>query len=104
VPDLFIAKKKGGLPRDRELVAQIHSIKRRVLPSDKVAFDAEHTARAGHADRFWTITLACQKEPGAVPGRGSKIGVRVIGQVDMYLNLSASCMYRPWYLHVISTG
>jgi hypothetical protein len=28
------------LPRDRKLVAEVHSIKRRVLPSCKVSFDA----------------------------------------------------------------
>ena len=61
----------------RELISQIHSIKRRVLPSGKVAFDAERTSR-GHADRFWAVALACQKERG--PSRsGTAIGVRVIG-------------------------
>jgi phage FluMu gp28-like protein len=40
------------MPRDRDLVAQIHAIKRRVLPSGKVSFDAERNAR-GHADKFW---------------------------------------------------
>lgn len=46
----------------------------------KVAFDAERTARGGHADRFWAIALACQKQRG--PGRGggaTEIGVRVLG-------------------------
>jgi hypothetical protein len=67
------------LPRNRELVSQIHSIKKRVLGSGKVAFDAERTARGGHADKFWAIALACQKERG--PGRGTvtEIGVRVLG-------------------------
>jgi phage FluMu gp28-like protein len=46
------------LPRDRELVGQIHAIKRRVLPSGKVSFDAERNAR-GHADKFWAVALAC---------------------------------------------
>jgi len=68
------------LPRDRELVGQIHSIKKRVLPSGKLSFDAERTSRAGHADRFWAIALACQKERGpAAAGRRIEIGVRVIG-------------------------
>jgi phage FluMu gp28-like protein len=40
------------------MVSQIHSVKRRVLPSGKVSFDAERTGR-GHADRFWAIALAC---------------------------------------------
>ena len=60
------------LPRDRELVGQIHSIKRRVLPSGKVSFDAERTTRRGHADRFWAIALACQKERGPGPKTGAR--------------------------------
>jgi phage FluMu gp28-like protein len=65
------------LPRERELVAQFHSIKRRVLPSGKVSFDAERT-KTGHADRFWSVALACQKE--RAPMRGPvEIGIRVIG-------------------------
>ena len=67
------------LPRDRELVGQIHSIKRRVLPSGKISFDAERSARGGHADRFWAIALACQKERGAKPHKRTEIGVRVVG-------------------------
>jgi phage FluMu gp28-like protein len=67
------------LPRDRELVGQIHSIKRRVLASGKVSFDAERTTRGGHADRFWAIALACQKERGQGPVSGVEIGARVLG-------------------------
>jgi hypothetical protein len=48
--------------REGRLVGQIHSIKRRVLGSGKVSFDAERSNRGGHADRFWAVVLACQKE------------------------------------------
>jgi hypothetical protein len=43
-----------------------------------VAFDAERTSR-GHADRFWAIALACQKERGPGPKTGTEISMRVIG-------------------------
>jgi hypothetical protein len=33
-------------------VAQIHSIKRKVLPTGKVSFDAERSNKNGHADKF----------------------------------------------------
>jgi phage FluMu gp28-like protein len=66
------------LPRDRRLVGEFHAIKRRVLPSGKIAYDAERTA-AGHADRFWAIALACQRERGGGPKRAAEVGVRVIG-------------------------
>jgi len=75
---LTLQRRDVSLPRERELISQIHSIKRRVLPSGKVAFDAERTAR-GHADRFWAIALACQKERGPARPAGAEIGVRVIG-------------------------
>jgi hypothetical protein len=67
------------MPRDRKLVGQVHSIERRLLPSGKVSFDAERSTRGGHADRFWAIALACQKERGAALSRTTEIGVRVIG-------------------------
>jgi len=76
---ILLQRRDVTLPRDRDLVGQIHSIKRRVLPSGKVAFDAERTTRAGHADRFWAIALACQKERGPTAGGGAEIGVRVVG-------------------------
>ena len=75
---ILLQHRNIDLPREREVVGQIHSIKRRVLPSGKVSFDAERTNR-GHADRFWAIALACQKERGFLKGATSEIGVRVIG-------------------------
>ena len=75
---ILLQRRDVALPRERELVSQVHSIKRRVLPSGKVTFDAERTGR-GHADRFWAIALACQKERGPAPARTTEIGVRVIG-------------------------
>lgn len=77
---ILLQRREVVLPRNRELVAQVHSIKKRVLGSGKVAFDAERTARGGHADRFWAIALACQRERrGGRGGASTEIGVRVIG-------------------------
>ncbi|WP_254360521.1 phage terminase large subunit family protein [Corallococcus exiguus] len=75
---ILLQRRDVTLPRERELVGQIHSIKRRVLPSGKVSFDAERTTR-GHADKFWAVALACQRE--RVPERRGtgEIGMRVIG-------------------------
>ena len=75
---ILLQRRDVTLPRDRELVGQIHAIKRRVLPSGKVSFDAERNAR-GHADKFWAVALACQKERQVVTARPSGVGVRVIG-------------------------
>lgn len=76
---ILLQRKDIALPRDRDLVAQVHSTKRRVLPSGKVSFDAERSAHGGHADRFSATALACQNERGAGPSKGTEIGVRVLG-------------------------
>ena len=75
---ILLQRRDVDLPRDRELVAQLHSIKRRVMPSGNVTFEAERTNR-GHADRFWAIVLACQKERGPARAAEAEVGVRVIG-------------------------
>lgn len=49
-----------------------------MLPSDKVSFDAERNAK-GHADKFWAVALACQKEREPMKVRTGEIGVRVVG-------------------------
>ena len=41
---------------------------RRVLPSGRVSFEAE-TVRSGHADRFWAVAMACQKERNVGGGK-----------------------------------
>jgi phage FluMu gp28-like protein len=76
---ILLQRREIALPKDRDLVAQVHSIKKRVLGSGKVSFDAERTARGGHADRFWAIAMACQKERAGRGGGAVEIGVRVIG-------------------------
>ena len=75
---ILLQRRDVTMPRDRDLVAQIHAIKRRVLPSGKVSFDAERNAR-GHADKFWAVALACQRERQVERPRGGEIGVRVLG-------------------------
>lgn len=78
---ILLQRKAVVLPKDRELVAQIHSIKKTLTPSGKASFDAERSAgeSKGHADRFWALALACQKERFASPEREIDVEVRVIG-------------------------
>ena len=62
---ILLQQHRVHLPKDRGLVSQIHSIKKRLTASGNVSFDVEASgqeARAGHADRFWALALACQKE------------------------------------------
>ncbi len=44
------------IPDNREVRADINSVKRFVTLAGNVRFDAEHTDR-GHADRFWALAL-----------------------------------------------
>ena len=44
------------IPDNREVRADINSVKRFVTMAGNVRFDAEHTDR-GHADRFWALAL-----------------------------------------------
>jgi hypothetical protein len=76
---ILLQRRDVALPRQRDVIAQIHSIKKRVLGSGKVAFDAERSSKGGHADQFWAIALACQKERAPVRRGGMEVGVRVLG-------------------------
>jgi phage FluMu gp28-like protein len=76
---IILQHKDVVLPRSRELTGQLHSIKRRVLGSGKVSFDAERTTRGGHADRFWAIALACQKERDTGGQRRPEVRAFVVG-------------------------
>jgi len=74
---ILLQRRDVDLPRDREVVAQLHSIKRRFTSSGNVTFDAERTGK-GHADKFWAIALACQQER-ALRRWAGEVGARVIG-------------------------
>jgi hypothetical protein len=75
---ILLQRRDVTLARDRELVGQIHSIKRRVLASGKLSFDAERTNR-GHADKFWAVALACQRERHCGRNTHLVVGARVLG-------------------------
>jgi len=72
-----LQKKRIRIPRDRDLIAQIHSIKKNVTPGGRVTFDAERDAK-GHADKFWSCAMACRKERGELRSPG-EVQARVFG-------------------------
>jgi phage FluMu gp28-like protein len=72
-----LQKKLVKMPRDRDLIAQIHSIKKHVTAGGQVTFDAERDAK-GHADMFWSCAIACRKERGELRSSG-EVRVRVFG-------------------------
>jgi phage FluMu gp28-like protein len=75
---LLLQRQDVALPKDRRLVGELHSIKRRVLPSGKVGFDSEHQD-GGHADLFWAVALAVQQERGDGPRKHTEFTVRILG-------------------------
>ena len=54
------------IPDNRDMRADINSVKRYVTPAGNIRFDAEHTER-GHADRFWALAMVINaaSEPAA---------------------------------------
>jgi phage FluMu gp28-like protein len=72
-----LQKKACRMPRDRDLVAQIHSIKKGVTAGGRVTFDSERDAK-GHADKFWSCAIACRKERGERRGDG-EVHAMVLG-------------------------
>jgi phage FluMu gp28-like protein len=80
---ILLQRRAVVLPKERELVGQIHSIKKTLTPSGKASFEAERAAgeSKGHADRFWALVLACQKERFAAADKAGELDVevRVIG-------------------------
>ena len=58
-------------------MSHIHIIKRHVLPSGKVSFDAERSTKNGYADSFWAVALACQRERQEQPRRVPEVIARV---------------------------
>lgn len=72
-----LQRKTVRMPRDRELIAQIHSIKKAVTAGGRVTFDSERDGR-GHADKFWSGAIACRKERGEQRTSG-EVRARVLG-------------------------
>lgn len=72
-----LQKKLVRMPRDRDLIAQIHSIKKNVTPGGRVTFDSERDAK-GHADKFWSAAIACRKERGEQRSR-AEVRAMVLG-------------------------
>jgi len=65
------------IPNDPNLIADIHSIKRKAGAKKMVYFSMENSI--GHADRFWSIALAAKKLD--VLGRGTEDGASGGGAV-----------------------
>ncbi len=54
------------LPEDRDLINDIHSIKKMVTIAGNIRFDAERN-QSGHADRYWALALAVHAASSSGP-------------------------------------
>jgi len=54
---ILLQERNLVLPKDRSIIAQIHSIKQKITASGNAIFDAERNRRH-HADKLWSIALA----------------------------------------------
>lgn len=59
---ILLQRQQIAIPNDRDLVSQIHSVRKRVTPAGRTTFETSDSSLKGHADRFWSCALACQKE------------------------------------------
>jgi phage FluMu gp28-like protein len=57
---ILVEQRRITLPRDRELLTQMHGI-RRIIVNGKPTFDSEQNARH-HGDLYWALALASQRE------------------------------------------
>jgi len=58
---ILLQERNLVLPRDRSLIAQIHSIKQKITSAGNAIFDAVRN-RFHHADKFWALALAVFKK------------------------------------------
>ena len=47
-----------SIPRDRDLISQIHSIRKTATDAGYSRYDTESDERSSHADKFWALALA----------------------------------------------
>jgi hypothetical protein len=57
---VLLQQKAPVLALDRDVVAQIRSIRRQVLALNKMHFNTETIWKTGDASKFWAIALAWQ--------------------------------------------
>lgn len=78
---ILLQNKQVVIPKEpRDVIHQIHSIRRLITASGNVVFKAPRRGK-NHADHFWAIALACQREQGAeVEDEGPAL---VVGRVRL---------------------
>ena len=75
---ILLQRRQVTLPRERGLISQIHSIRKRTTTAGRPIFESHDTADKGHADRFWAVALACMKERN-VMGMTPQVSCKVYG-------------------------
>lgn len=75
-----LERKMIKLPKRRDVVSHIHAIRRKISQHGNVIFDVDSTDRsAGHADIFWSLALACQRQRNFMLDAEDRFEVRILG-------------------------
>jgi phage FluMu gp28-like protein len=74
---VLLERRKMTLPKHRDLLTQMHAIRRTIGAGGKPRFDAERNA-GHHGDLFWSLALAVHRERGEPEMGESVIRARVI--------------------------
>lgn len=90
---ILLQQRKIVLPHQRDLIAQIHSIKRAITGGGRVVFESEGENMKGHADKFWARALAVQKERNEK--RETEVNMTVIGEEVERANAAPSLIVKP---------
>jgi phage FluMu gp28-like protein len=77
--DVRVRLEQGAmtLPKHRDLLTQMHAIRRSLGPGGRPRFDSERNARH-HGDVFWALALAAQRERDQASDRTHVVRARVI--------------------------
>lgn len=75
---ILLEEKMVILPNDKDIVGQIHSIKKKYTSAGNEIFDSEKSKK-NHADKFWSIAMATYKKRRRRKGTG-EVSARVVGE------------------------
>ncbi len=82
------------LPKDRDLISQIHSIKQKITEAGNAIFDAEK-AKKHHADKLWALALACYRPARSRKATHMAITAKVLGSEEKSLILPHGARRTP---------
>jgi len=89
------------IPPDRDLQRDLHSVRRIVTAANNIVFSGDRDDELGHADRFWSLSLAMHAQLGLWQYRGPmpsdiKHPVGRIKAINADTGVEQEIEVRPW--------